>query len=404
VRARRLAVVALTSILILSGGPACRRDPAKPDEDSTKPPPAPSPLSKALEIEAEYATAPLPNDLDDPAIWVHPSDPARSLILGTMKVAAPAGALVVFGLDGQIRQIVSGIDRPNNVDVEYGFQFAGSRVDVAVVTERLSRQLRVFRIDPTEGRLVDLGGSPILQDQEGENGAPMGIGLYRRGRDGAIFAIVAPKAGPREGYLWQYRLVDAGGGRIGATFIRRFGRFSASTVREENEIEAVAVDDALGYVYYADEADGIHKWHADPDHHDAGRELAHFARDGFRGDREGIAIYAFPDGTGYIVCTDQLDEDSEYHVYAREGAPGNPHDHSREIAVLRGGADATDGLEISSSAFGPGLRNGVMIAMNSAAQNFLVFRWQDVAAAVKPNLRMNGGRSSPEGSRAPVPE
>jgi hypothetical protein len=46
----------------------------------------------------------------------------------------------------------------------------------------------------------------------------------------------------------------------------------------------------------------------------------------------------------------------------------------------------------------------VMIAMNSAAQNFLVFRWQDVAAAVKPNLRMNGGRSSPEGSRAPVPE
>ena len=78
------------------------------------------------------------------------------------------------------------------------------------------------------------------------------------------------------------------------------------------------------------------------------RELAHFARTGFRGDREGIAIYALPDGTGYIVCTDQLEDDSEYHVYPREGAPGNPHDHSREIAVLRGGADATDGIEISS--------------------------------------------------------
>jgi 3-phytase len=389
---RRLAVLALTSIVILSAGTGCRRDPSKPDEDSTKPPPAPSPLSKALEIEAEYATAPLPNDVDDPAIWVHPSDASRSLILGTIKVAAPAGALVVFGLDGQIRQIISGIDRPNNVDVEYGFEFAGRRVDVAVVTERLSRQLRVFRLDPTEGRLVDLGGSAILQDQEGESGAPMGVALYRRGRDGAIFAIVAPKTGPREGYLWQYRLLDAGGGRIDARFVRRFGRFSATTVREENEIEAVAVDDALGYVYYADEADGIHKWHADPDHPDAGRELAHFARSGFRGDREGIAIYAFPDGTGYIVCTDQLDEDSEYHVYAREGAPENPHDHSREIAVLRGGADATDGLEISSSAFGPGLPNGVMIAMNSAARNFLVFRWQDVAVAVKPNLRMNGGR------------
>jgi hypothetical protein len=30
--------------------------------------------------------------------------------------------------------------------------------------------------------------------------------------------------------------------------------------------------------------------------------------------------------------------------------------------------------------------------MNSAAKNFLVFRWQDVAAAVKPNLRMNRGQ------------
>ena len=153
--------------------------------------------------------------------------------------------------------------------------------------------------------------------------------LYRRPRDGAIFAIVAPKEGPRQGYLWQYRLVDAGGGRVGARFVRRFGNFSATTVREENEIEAVAVDDALGYVYYADEADGIHKWHADPDHADAGRELAHFARSGFRGDREGIAIYALPDGTGYIVATDQIDEDSEYHVYPREGSAGQPRTITR---------------------------------------------------------------------------
>ena len=135
--------------------------------------------------------------------------------------------------------------------------------------------------------------------------------LYRRPRDGAVFAIVAPKEGPREGYLWQYRLSDVGNGRVGATFVRRFGTYSAATVREENEIEAVAVDDTLGYVYYADEADGIHKWQADPDHQDAGRELAHFARTGFRGDREGIAIYTLSDGTGYIVVTDQLDDDSD---------------------------------------------------------------------------------------------
>ena len=387
---RTLGLFAVTALVVLNASSGCRRTTPTPDEDSTKPAPAPSPLSKALEIESEYATAQLSNDPDDPAIWVHPQDPSRSLILGTMKVAAPAGAVVVFGVDGQVRQTISGIDRPNNIDVEYGVQLGGRRTDIAVATERLARQLRVFRIDPAEGRLVDLGGIPILQGQAGEAGAPMGIALYRRPRDGAVFAIVAPKEGPRDGYLWQYRLSDVGNGRVGATFVRRFGTYSAATVREENEIEAVAVDDTLGYVYYADEADGIHKWQADPDHQDAGRELAHFARTGFRGDREGIAIYTLSDGTGYIVVTDQLDDDSEYHLYPREGAPGNPHDHSREIAVLRGGADATDGIEITSSALGPGLPHGMLIAMNSASRNFLVYRWQDIAAQTRPALKMAG--------------
>ena len=49
-----------------------------------------------------------------------------------MKVAAPAGAIVVYGLDGKIRQTIGGIDRPNNVDVEYGFRFGGQSVDIAV--------------------------------------------------------------------------------------------------------------------------------------------------------------------------------------------------------------------------------------------------------------------------------
>jgi 3-phytase len=341
----------------------------------------PAPRTVARAVTAAFATAQLPDDPDDCAVWRHPEDPSRSLIIGTVKVAAPGGAIAVFGLDGGIRQLISGVDRPNNVDVEYGLQLGGARVDVAVATERLKRQLRVFRIDAAAGQLVDLGGLPVLEGQAGEAGAPMGIALYRRQRDQAIFAIIAPKTGPQTGYLWQYRLVDRGG-RIAAEFVRRFGNFSAATLRSENEIEAVAVDDELGYVYYSDEADGVHKWHADPDHPGAGNELAHFARAGFQGDREGIAIYARADGTGYIVVTDQLESDSEYHVYAREGAAGNPHDHSRDIAVLRGGADSTDGLEIFSGPLGPRLPHGAMIAMNSTARNFLVFRWEDVASAV----------------------
>lgn len=369
---RRLAVLLVAGLAALPAYSLFRT--------ATKPA---APSLPVRDVEPAFATARLDHDPDDPSIWIHPTDPAKSLIVATMKVPAPAGAIVVFDLDGRIRQLIPGVDRPNNVDVEYGVDIAGQTVDIAVATERLKRQLRVFRIDPAAGQLVDLGGIPVLEGQEGEAGAPMGIALYRRERDRGVFAIVAPKTGPAEGYLWQYRLSDNGGGGLSAAFVRRLGNFSATSRRESNEIEAVAVDDELGYVYYADEADGIHKWHADPDHPDASRELAHFGRDGFRGDREGIAVYATPGGRGYIVCTDQLDGNTEYRVYARDGSPGNPHDHSREIAVVRGGADATDGLEISSRPLGPRFPDGIMVAMNSTPRNFLVFDWRTIAAALR---------------------
>ncbi|RPI22288.1 MAG: phytase [Acidobacteria bacterium] len=337
-----------------------------------------------VDVIPARATACVPDDPDDPAIYVHPTDPGRSLVLGTNKVPAPGGALVVFDLDGKIRQTVANLDRPNNVDVEYGLQLGTGTADIAVVTERLKKRLRVFRIGP-DGMLTDVGaetGLNVFEGREGEASAPMGIALYKRSRDGAIFAVVAPKTGASEGYLSQYRLLDDGAGRVKAQKVRDFGRFSGV-----GEIEAVAVDDDLGYVYYADEGNGIHKYHADPDHPQAGVELAHFGRDGFKLDREGIAIFACQDGTGYVVCTDQIEGNSEYHVYRREGTPGNPHDHSEVLKIVRGGADETDGLEITSAPLGTAFPHGLMVAMNSGPRNFLFFRWEDVASAGTVKLR-----------------
>jgi hypothetical protein len=50
----------------------CRRN-RPPDEDSTQPVALPSRLSSAHQIKSAYQTASLPNDPDDPAIWVHPA-------------------------------------------------------------------------------------------------------------------------------------------------------------------------------------------------------------------------------------------------------------------------------------------------------------------------------------------
>ena len=344
--------------------------------------------SAPADIQPVVRTDRVTDDPDDPAIWVHPTDPARSLILGTNKVKAPTGAVVVFGLDGKVRQTAAGIDRPNNVDVEYGLALGNGRADIAVATERLKSQLRVFRV--TEDGIADItspGNTLVFAGRSGEQAAPMGISLYRRPRDGAIFAIVSPKNGPRENYLGQYRLSDDGQGRVKATFVRYFGAFSGAA-----EIEAVAADDALGYVYYADENSGIRKYHADPDAPDAARELAHFGRTGFKANQEGIGIYVREDGTGYIVCTDQLPGLSEYHIYRREGEPGRPHDHTRELKVVRGVADSTDGVEVTSSPLGPRFPAGVMVAMNSSAKDFLVFRWEDLAADGAVKLAIGRGR------------
>jgi 3-phytase len=338
------------------------------------------------EIQPALATDAVTDDPDDPAIWVHPADPSRSLILGTNKVAAPRGALVVFGLDGRIRQTIDGLDRPNNVDTEYGLSLSGRTVDIAVATERHRSRLRIFRIDGDAARLEELpplGGVPVFEGRQGDEAAPMGIALYRRPRDGVIFAVVGRKSGPRQGYLWQYRLEDDGSGGVRAVKVREFGRFSG-----RGEIEAIAVDDELGYVYYADEGDGIHKWHADPDHPDAGRELAHFGRQGFLADREGIAVYARSDKTGYIVCTDQIEGNSRYLIFRREGRAGAPHDHSEMLKVVSGGADSTDGIEITSAALGESFPHGLLVAMNSKGRNFLVYRWDDIARVGETQLEL----------------
>lgn len=320
------------------------------------------------------------DDADDPAIWVDPKDASRSLVIGTNKAAAPRGALVVYGLEGKVRQKIEGLDRPNNVDVEYGLRLGGRRADIAVVTERYQRRLRVFRIDEKTGTLEDVssgGGIPVLENREGRGREPMGIGLYRRPRDGAVFAVIAPKEGPLDGYLEQYLLEDDGTGKVKGRKVREFGAFSGA-----GEIEAVAVDDEPGYVYYADEDTGIRKYHADPDHPLAGKELALFGRAGYQGNREGLAVYATGKGKGFLISTDQVKGGSRYLLYRREGRAADAHDHSEVVAVIEGGADSTDGIEAVARPLGKGFPRGMLAAMNSAGKNFFFYNWAGIEAAL----------------------
>jgi 3-phytase len=167
-------------------------------------------------------------------------------------------------------------------------------------------------------------------------------------------------------------------GEVQGRLVRRFGAFSRKgpLPGEVGEIEAVVVDDALGYVYYADERFGIHKWHADPDHADAGRALAVFGTSGYLGDREGLAVYTRSDGTGFLVSSDQVPLGTRVLIYKREGEPGRPHDHPL-VAALPTASDSTDGLDVTSHPL-PGFPDGLLVMMNSGPKNFLIYDWRAV--------------------------
>jgi 3-phytase len=312
------------------------------------------------------------HDTDDPAIWIHPTNPAESLILGTDKDTD--GALYVWGLDGKIKadKVVRGLVRPNNVDIAYGVMLGGVKTDVAVVTERYAHRLRVYRLPDLAP--VDRGGIPVFQGELARD--CMGVALYSRPGDGALFAIVSRSdyQAPRQGYLHQYRLVDDGTGVLRGVFVRSFGDWSG-----RKEIEAIAVDQELGYVYYADENHGIRKYHADPASDDADEQLAEFGLDGFTEDREGISVYRTGAGTGYVVVSNQ--QDNSFNLYAREGAAGNAHAHPLlkrvDVSTIE-----SDGSEVTSVAL-PGFPGGLFVAMSNG-RVFHLYAWNDLLAAARP--------------------
>jgi len=359
-----LAIAALAACSGSDSGPAATEE----QTDATA-------LAEAV-LSPVLVTEQTPVDSDDPAIWINPDDPAKSLILGTDK----GGAVVVFDLDGKIipEKTVTGLQRMNNVDVEYGFPLGDEIVDIAVATERPASALRVFRLP--EMTAIDNGGIPVFAGEEGDRRLPMGIALYKRPADGAIFAIVSRKTGPSGSYLWQYRLSDDGSGNVVGTKVREFGTFSDATTMDEGvaelgEIESIAVDDPLGYVYYSDELTGVRKYHADPDAPDAELELALFGTDGFADQREGISIYQIDDGTGYILVSDQ--QGNTFRIFTREGEPDDPH-HHRFVKAVAVSTNESDGSDVTSAVLDPRFPSGLFVAM-SDNRTFQYYSWDDIA-------------------------
>ena len=294
------------------------------------------------------------NDTDDPAIWVNPKNPAESIVFGTDKKTN--GAIYAFDLNGKIIQdkTIRDIQRPNNVDIEYGFQLNDSTVtDILVFTEREKQQIRMFSVP--DMKPLDGGGFKVFEDEElEENKLPMGVSLYKSSKDATVYAIVGRKTGPADGYLYQYAL-NADSLGVSSNYVRKFGKFSGV-----KEIEAIAVDDENGFVYFSDEGVCIKKYHAEPSM--GNEEISCFGGEYFDEDIEGIAIASYADGHGYLIVSNQ--QKGEFNIFDRET---NAYINAVNLSTTE-----TDGCEAVTVPLNDTFKNGLFVAMNDE-KNFYFY-------------------------------
>ena len=331
-------------------------------------------------IQETIATKPVRTDPDDPAIWIHPENSELSLLIGTDKKAV-TGGLFVFDLNGKIIQHIDNIDRPNNVDVEYGFKINDTySIDLAVLTERNQRRLRIFSIDKNTRQLNEFvgGDTLVFVNSTGNEAAPMGVGLYKREKDQKIYAIVSRKFGPSIGYLGQYELIW-NGRSIDLKLIRYFGDFNGA------EIESIVIDDHLGFIYYSDEKYGIRKYNVDPLTNQTSQIGFINITNLWHGDSEGLALYTKSDSNGYLIITDQIPSGSIFHIYERQG-------NNSYIGSIKTRAAKTDGIEVTSHYLNRNFPHGLLIVMNEIDKNFLIYDWRNIEKeldAIRNNAYLN---------------
>lgn len=316
-------------------------------------------------LKPNVVTQPTPHDTDDPAIWINPEDATQSLVVGTDKDSD--GGLYLYNLKGEIIRKSESLRRPNNVDIAYQFKVGDRLVDLAITTERETNKIRIFSLPDLKP--IDNRGITVF-DGETERD-PMGVSIYTRPSDREMFVVVGRKTGPTGSYLWQYKL-EAANGAITAKVVRKFGTFSG-----KKEIEAIAVDNELGYVYYADEQSGIRKYYADPERND-NTELAFFGQNDFKADHEGIAIYKKTATTGYLLISNQ--QKNTFMVYAREGSASEANKHTL-LAEIPVSTIECDGADVTNVNLGPQFPNGMFVAMSNG-MTFHMYDWNKIQALI----------------------
>ena len=297
---------------------------------------------------------------DDPAIWVHPSDPARSRVLGTNKKQG----LMVYDLAGKQVQMLP-VGRLNNVDLRQRVLIDSAPVDLAVATQRDDNSVVLFQIDG-DGTVAELTRFATGFEQV------YGLCLYQP-PGGALELIVNDKGGA----FHQYR-IGRRDGRFVSTLARSF--------RVASQPEGCVADDRRGRLFIGEEKRGVWSLPASADQ-PARLQMVLPVGANLHADVEGMAIYHGAQRS-YLIVSSQ--GDSSYVVLDAQ-APHTVRGRFRvgfNVAAGIDGTADTDGLDVSAANLGGPFSHGMLVIQDGykrlpdGPQNFKYVAWDDVAQAL----------------------
>ncbi len=325
-------------------------------QPATEPAAEPAPTTVAAAAE----TVPTAQDgANGVAIWVHPEDGAKSLILG----AAGTGGLEVYGLDGALRQRIADIEA-SHVTLRYGFELGGRQVPLALVYDPMRSVLVGYTIDAA-GAVTRLPGAPLPVDDE-----LTGLCSFRSPITGRTYALGMTDSG--EMLQWElFAKGDALEGRL------------LRSVALGKGIEYCVVDDATETLYYGDEALGVMSLPVGVET-DPVRTVIDLAapRGGIAEGAKGIALAKGADGKPFLVVSDASAE--RVAVYDPEGKL-----LGRFQLGAGGAVDAvgeTEGLALATAPMGEAFPEGVLVIADQdndgEYSNFKIVGWREARGAV----------------------
>lgn len=314
---------------------------------------------------------------DDPAIWIHPGDPAQSTIITTDKGfgSEKGSGLRVYDLDGHEIQFLKGI-RPNNVDLRYNFPLNGKSVTLVAAGNRLDNTIIIYTVNPDTRRLENAAAHSIPVDLPDAYGTCM----YLSPISGKYYVFITTK---KKGKVNQFELFDNGHGLVDARLVRSFEVGSV--------VEGCVTDDILGHLYIGEEEVGIWKYGAEPDVGDSRTLVDKATRYGrLTKDVEGLTLYYATENTGYLIASSQ--GSSRFVVYNRQG--NNPYIGTFRIAASENSDEVsgTDGIDVTNVSLNENFPAGLFVAQDDknsdvkGSQNFKLVSWQDIARAFEPEL------------------